>query len=48
MDEFVEYVAIGLVSFMALVNFGTMVRLSIGKIILGCKKSKHKKLQKKN
>lgn len=45
-DQRVEYVAIALVLFMSLLNFGAMVKLSIAKLMLKCRQRKAQKAHK--
>ena len=42
-NRWVEMAAVGLIIFMAFVNSAVMVKNSIAKVILSCKKKKHKK-----
>ena len=46
LNEKVEYLAIGLILFMSVVNLGVMVKLSIGKLILKCKQRAAQKTMK--
>ena len=42
-DKAVEFSAIGLISFMTLINMALMVKISAHKLIVYCKKRKYKK-----
>ena len=45
-ERWVEYIALTLVAFMTLFNFSVMIKISVKKLILKCKKKKAEKLIK--
>lgn len=46
LNEWIEYTAIGIIIFMSFINFAVMVKLSIAKLLLKCKKRKAEKAMK--